>query len=68
MNKELKEGIIVSLVAVAAYLIYKQLTKPKDILKTDVATNDPDPVKIGLPVEDPNKPIEQVLINAPINI
>jgi hypothetical protein len=68
MNKELKEGIIVSLVAVAAYLIYKQVTKPKDILKTDVATNDPDPVKIGLPVEDPNKPVEQVLINAPINI
>jgi hypothetical protein len=68
MNKELKEGIIVSLVAVAAYLIYKQVTKPKDILKTDVATNDPDPVKIGLPVEDPNKPIEQVVISAPINI
>jgi hypothetical protein len=68
MNKELKEGIIVSLVAVAAYLIYKQVTKPKDILKTAVVTNDPDPIKIGLPVEDPNKPIEQVVISAPINI
>lgn len=68
MNKQLKEGIIVSLVAVAAYLIYKQVTKPKDILKTAVVTNDPDPVKIGLPVEDPNKPIEQVVISAPINI
>ena len=68
MNKELKEGIIVSLVAVAAYLIYKQVTKPKDILKTAVVSNDPDPVKIGLPVENPHKPIEEVLINAPINI
>ena len=56
------------MVAVAAYLIYKQVTKPKDILKTDVVSNDPDPVKIGLPVENPDKPIEEVLINAPINI
>ena len=68
MNKELKEGIIVSLVAVAAYLIYKQLKKPKDILQTAVVKNDPDPVRIGLPVEDPNMPIEKVVISAPINI
>ena len=68
MNKQLKEGIIVSLVAVAAYLIYKQVTKPKDILKTAVVTNDPEPIKIGLPVEDPNKPIEQVVVSAPLNI
>lgn len=68
MNKQLKEGIIVSLVAVGAYLIYKQLTKPKDILKTEVVSNDPDPVKIGLPVENPDKPVEEVVISAPINI
>lgn len=68
MNKELKEGIIVSLVAVAAYLIYKQVTKPKDILKTAVVSNDPDPIQIGLPVEGPERPIEQVVISAPINI
>lgn len=67
MNKQLKEGIIVSLVAVAGYLIYKQLTKPKDILKTAVVSNDPEPVKIGLPVEK-DKPIEEVVISAPINI
>ena len=68
MNKELKECIIVSFVAVATYLIYKHVTKPKDIVQTSVVSNDPDPVKIGLPVEDPNKPIEQVVISAPINI
>jgi len=67
MNKDLKEGIIVSLVAVAAYLLYKQLTKPKDISKTSVATNDPDPINIGLPVEDPKK-VGEVLMDAPANI
>jgi hypothetical protein len=66
MNKDLKEGIIVSLVAVAAFLIYKQATKPKDISKTSVATNDPDPVYIGLPVEDPK--VGEVLMDAPANI
>jgi hypothetical protein len=66
MNKDLKEGIIVSLVAVAAFLIYKQATKPKDILKTSVATNDPDPINIGLPVEDPK--VGEVLMDAPVNI
>lgn len=67
MNKDLKEGIIVSLVAVAAFLIYKQATKPKDITKTEVK-NEPEPVKVGLPVEpvDPEKPMEQVMINVPL--
>jgi hypothetical protein len=68
MNKDLKNGLIVSGIAVVAYLIYKKATKPKDILQTAVVSNDPTPVKIGLPVENPNKPIEQVLVNAPINL
>lgn len=68
MNKELKEGLIVSGVAVVAYLLYKQATKPKDILTTAVVTPTPDPIQIGLPVEGPAKPIEQVVISAPINI
>lgn len=66
MNKQLKEGLIVSGLAVLAYLIYKQVTKPKDILQTAVVSNDPSPIKIDLPVEE--KPIEKVVISAPINI
>jgi|APCry1669188879_1035177.scaffolds.fasta_scaffold00419_8 hypothetical protein len=68
MNKDLKNGLIVSGIAVVAYLIYKKATKPKDVLKTAVVSNDPFPIQIGLPVEGPAKPIEQVLVNAPINL
>ena len=63
MNKDLKNGLIVSGIAVVVYLIYKQVTKPKDILQSAVV----DPVKIGLPVESPNKPVEEVVISAPLS-
>ena len=65
MNKDLKQGLIVAGVAVVAYLLYKQYTKPKDILASAVV-KDPSPIAIDLPVED--KPIESVVISAPLNM
>lgn len=65
MNKDLKQGLIVAGVAVVAYLLYKQYTKPKDILASAVV-KDPYPIAIDLPVED--KPIESVVISAPLNM
>ena len=66
MNKDLKQGLIVAGVAVVAYLLYKQYTKPKDVVLQSAVVKDPFPIAIDLPVED--KPIESVVISAPLNM
>lgn len=66
MNKDLKQGLMVAGVAVLAYLLYKQYTKPKDVVLQSAVVKDPSPIAIDLPVEE--RPVESVVISAPLNI
>lgn len=70
MNKDLRNGLLVAGVAVLAYLLYKEMNKKRDIV---VVKNEnlPAPIEVELPIESPverPKPVESVLIDAPINI
>ena len=58
MNKELKNGLIVSGIAVIAYLLYKQFEKPNVVSKS--FTTFPTPVEIEL---KPEPKLESVVLN-----
>lgn len=61
MNKELKNGLIVSGIAVIAYLLYKQFQNKPDVVVEKESAPLPTPVEIELRSEP--KPIEQVVLN-----
>ena len=58
MNKELKNGLIVSGIAVIAYLLYKQFENKPDVVKTKESY--PTPVEIEL---KPEPKLESVVLN-----
>ncbi len=71
MNKDLKNGLLVAGSAILLYLLYKQVTKKGDVVVVKKDENMPTPIEVELPVESPverDRPIEAVLVNAPINI
>ncbi len=70
MNKDLKNGLLVAGSAILLYLLYKQVTKKGDVVVVKKDENMPTPIEVELP-ESPverDRPIEAVLVNAPINI
>jgi hypothetical protein len=58
MNKELANGLIVSGIAVIAYLLYKQFENKQDVVKTKESY--PTPVEIELKQEPK---LESVVLN-----
>lgn len=70
MNKDLKNGLLVAGGAVLLYLLYKKYSK-KDVVVVKNELPQPNPLEVELPIGMPvekDKPVESVLINAPINI
>ena len=67
MNKDLKNGLLVAGGAVLLYLLYKQATKKSDIVVAEKKEQLPTPIEVDLPIDRP-RPIEAVMIDAPINL
>jgi hypothetical protein len=67
MNKDLKNGLLVAGGAILLYVMYKKFSK-KDVVVVKKEETQPNPIEVEFesPVEKP-KPIESVLINAPLN-
>jgi hypothetical protein len=68
MNKDLKNGLLVAGGAIILYLMYKKFSK-KDVVVVKKEETQPNPIEVELPIESPvekPKPIESVLINAPL--
>lgn len=67
MNKDLKNGLLVAGGAILLYLLYKKSTKKSDVVVADKLNPLPTPIEITLPIEK-DRPVESVLVNAPINL
>lgn len=66
MNKDLKNGLLVAGGAILLYLLYKKATKKSDVVVAEKEVS-PAPIEVELPIDKP-RPIEAVMIDAPINI
>lgn len=60
MNKEIKNGLIVSGIAVIAYLLYKQFQNKPDVVEKKQFIPTPTPVEIEL---KPEPKTESVILN-----